>query len=430
MKKIILLIVVVSLVAGVLFWLISMSSSKRAEDKNKPIELTVWGFDEEEIVRSAILAYQSTHPSLTIKYVKQSLFNYRTRVQTQIRAGQGPDVLAIHSSWLPMVMDDLSPAPLDIFSFSDYGKAFYPVARDNLTSKSVVYAVPQELDGIVLYVNDDILLAANVASPRSWQEFIDSARKVTVKNQLGQIQTSGAALGATNNVDYWPEIIATLFYQQPSGNLETPANINGAEVLQFYTSFVIDPKNKTWDTTLPFSTQMFENGQLAFYFAPYRKALEIKAANPNLKFHTVMVPQLPGKQAALGTFWANAVSGRSLHTRQSWEFVKYLSSPDALALISQKQAEIKGLPKISPRTDSVSLQADPVAGAFLLQGPYYKGWYLNSDIQDAGINEEMIAYYAGAVNGVLQGQDALGLLQTTQSQVKEALDKYKVTSNK
>ena len=40
--------------------------------------------------------------------------------------------------------------------------------------------------------------------------------------------------------------------------------------------------------------------------------------------------------------------------------------------------------------------------------------------------DEMIKNYAGAVNGVLQGKDALSSLQVTQASIKETLKTYGV----
>lgn len=395
--------------------------------ENQQVTLNYWGlWEDEAVLRPAIEAYEQNHPNVKINYVKQTILNYRSRVQTQLRAGQGPDIFRIHSSWVPMFAGDLAPAPASVFTLGDYSKTFYPVAKETLALGNKIYAVPLEVDGLALYYNEDILRAANVAPPKTWQEFLDSAKKMTVKNQQGQIQTAGAALGITSNVDFWPEIVGMLFLQQPGTSLTAPANDHGAQVLQFYTDFVVNPLDKTWDTTLPSSTQMFTQGKLAFYFAPARQAQALKEANPNLPFKTAPVPQLPQSNVDWGGFWAEGVSSRSTNQAQAWEFLKYLSSAPGLQLTYQQQTQAQiGYP--FPRVDMSSfLINDPLLGAFISQAPYYKSWYLNSGTQDGGINDEMIKVYGKAVDDTLGGSSPLSALQSASGQITQILNKYGV----
>jgi len=428
-NKYIIIVLLAAVALSILFYLYS-SSTKRTISipGSKEVTLNYWGlFEDEDVVKSVIASYQNLHPKIRINYEKQTLLNYRTRLQTQLRAGQGPDIFRIHSSWLPMFLPDLSIVPGSIFSETAYPQIFYPSIKEMLSSSGRIYAVPLETDSLVLYYNEEILHSAGVTVPRSWEEFRDAARKVTVKGQNGQIQTAGAALGTTNNVDFWPEIIALLFLQQPTGNLLSPANPEGAEVLQFYSSFVVDPRNKTWDDVLPASTEAFAQGKLAFLFAPVRQARVIKQINLDLPLKAAPVPQLAGKTVALGGFWAESVSVRSVNQKEAWEFLKFLTRPENLQLIQQQQIDIYKAGQPFPRADLAwMLNSDPVAGAAVVQTPYYKGWYLNSGTQDAGLNEEMIRLYGQAVDAVRNGQNALSALQTIQGEVQQVILKYGV----
>ncbi|OGE18975.1 hypothetical protein A3A14_01365 [Candidatus Daviesbacteria bacterium RIFCSPLOWO2_01_FULL_43_38] len=421
MKKIVFAVLVISALFGVLFWRFSGMLLQKEEGEDKNISLNYWGLGEDEApFRPIIGSYQLQNPKVKITFARQSLLNYRTRLLTQLQAGQGPDIFLIHSSWLPMFSEDLSPAPGEILSTDEYTKLFYQIAKETLINGGKIYAVPKEIDGLALLYNEDILKAAGATVPVTWQEFLDVARRVTVKNTAGQIQTAGAAMGATANVDFWPEILALLFLQQPDGNLTEPANQSGSEVLQFYAGFVTDPKNKTWDVTLPSSSQMFSSGKLAFYFATAAKAASLKVENPNLNFKTAPVPQLPGGKISYGGFWAIAVSARSQNQKKAWEFVKYLSTPEVI------QARSTTLPY--PRQDMAGLQVgDPILGAYISQAAYFKGWYLNSDARDAGINDEMVKLYEGALNSVLQGGDSRGALQAIQPGIGQILDKYQAS---
>ena len=67
---------------------------------------------------------------------------------------------------------------------------------------------------------------------------------------------------------------------------------------------------------------------------------------------------------------------------------------------------------------------DPLVGAFVAQGPYYKSWYLNSTTRDQGLNDEMIKYYEDAVNGVFNNSDPQSVLSVTSKGIQQVLDKY------
>ncbi len=426
MKKVIILVLILAIVVGFLFWRFAPSLPFFKEQKEpEQITLTYFGlWEEDNLIKPVILEYQKQNPNVVINYVRQSSINYRTRVQTQIREGVGPDVFRLHNSWLPMFTNDLASAPSSIFTLTEYRNLFYPVAEVSLVKNNQIFAAPMEVDGLALFINEEMINGIGGKIPANWQEFIEAASKMTVKDATG-IKSAGAALGSTGNVDHWPDILGLLLFQQPGVNLNNVATAPVSEVISFYTGFVTDPKRKTWDTNLPSSTQMFTSGRLGFYFAPSWRAHELRIANPNLRFKVVPVPQLSDNQAAYGSFWAEAVSKNSKNVLEAWKFVKFLTSAPAQRLAYQQASQVRlfgepySLTSLQPE-----LANDPIVGAFVLQGPIYKSWYLSSNTFDAGLNDEMIKYWEDGINATLQGLDPLSALQTVDRGVQQVLDKY------
>ena len=426
MKKVIIIVLSLSIILGFLFWKFAPSVSLFKQKKETgPITLTYWGlWEDDNLIRPLIGEYQKQHPNIVINYERKSSVNYRTRAQTQSREGVGPDIFRIHNSWLPMFVSDLAPAPGEIFTLADYKNMFYPVAADSFVKGGQIYGASMEIDGLALFYNEDMLTAVGGKPPKNWQEFIDLATKMTVKDETG-IKTAGAAMGTAGNVDHWSDIIGLLLFQQPGVDLSNVASQQAAEVLRFYTGFVTDPKKKTWDVNLPKSTDMFAQGRLGFYFAPSWRAHELRNANPNLKFKVAAVPQLSGKNVGWASFWGEVVSARSKNPLEAWKFVKFLVSPEAEKLAFQQASQIRlfGEP-YSLVSLQLELAQDPIVGAFVTQGSIYKSWYLSSNTFDSGINDEMIKYFEDGVNATLAGTDPLSVLQTVNSGVKQVLDKY------
>lgn len=454
MKYLIIGVLAFSVVAGFLFWKFAPSFNQKPEEKI-PVTLTIWGlWEEESLFKRAIDEYKKIKPDVTINYVFQSSQNYRTRTQTKIGAGEGPDIFMINNAWTAMFLKSgsMSPAPKEAFTPQEYSQTFYPVVRDDFTNylalktlvdkspniadknktlidqfnaNGKIYAIPRGIDGIALYYNEDILNAAGVTVPKTWNEFRDAAYKLTVVDQTGIIKTAGAAIGGTGNVDHWSDIVGLLFLQQPGAKIEAPGDQNGADVLKFYTDFARVAEKRVWDGTFEPSTQAFAAGKVAFYFGPSWRAHELRQINPQLNFKVAPMPQLAGKQVAWANYWGYAVSSKSKFSTDAWEFLKFLTSAEAEKALYEEASKTRlfGLPY--SRVDlQKELINDPLVGAFVAQGPYYKSWYLNSSTRDQGLNDEMIKYYEDGVNAVYNNFDGVAALQTTGRGVQQVLDKY------
>ena len=425
MKRTIIIVLAVAIILGLIFWLIvPRFFGKKAPDG--PITLTYFGlWEEDSLIKPVIDEYQKQNPSIIIKYERQSSINYRTRVQTQIRSGVGPDVFRIHNSWLAMFKDDLTPAPQDIFTLTNYRNLFYPISIESFVSDNKIYAAPIEIDGLGLFVNEDMLKGVGGEDPITWQDFIDTAKLMTVRDATG-IKTAGAALGTASNVDHFSDILGLLLLQQPEVDFNNLVSDKAAEVLDFYTSFVTDPNRKTWDVNLPDSKTMFIQGRLGFYFAPSWRAHELRVANPNLNFKVIPVPQLNTQRIVnWATFWGEGVSKTSNHPKEAWQFIKFLTSPEAEKLMYQEASKIRlfgepySLTSLRPEIEN-----DPISGAFVKMGPNYKFWYLASNTFDGGINDNMIKYFEDGVNSTLRNGNSKSALITINQGVKQVLDQF------
>lgn len=454
MKYLIIGVLVFAVIAGFLFWKFAPSFNKKPEEKI-PVVINVWGlWESNDLMKPAIEEYKKIKPDVTINYEFQSSQNYRTRTQTKITAGEGPDVYMINNSWAPMFLKSGSiyPSPKEVFTPQEFSQTFYPVVRDDFTnylplkaqidasaniadkSKALqdqfntegkIYGIPRGIDGLALYYNVDILNATGIPVPKTWNEFRDAVFKLTVVDQSDIIKTSGAAIGLTGNVDHWSDIVGLLFYQQPGAKIDAPGDSNGADVLRFYTDFAKVSQKRVWDNTFEPSTQAFAAGKVAFYFGPSWRAHELRQMNPRLNFRIAPVPQLAGKNVGWANYWGYTVSSKSRFPLESWEFLKFLTSPEAEKILYQKASETRlfGLPY--SRVDlQKELINDPLVGAFVAQGPFYKSWYLNSNTMDQGLNDEMIKYYEDAVNATISNGDPQSSLGTTSKGIQQVLDKY------
>lgn len=396
-------------------------------------QITWWGlWEDTNTVQPLIDAYQQAHPGVKITYVAQSQQDYRERLTTALAQGGGPDIFAFHNTWVPMFRNDLDTMPSSVMSASDYAKTFYPIASSDLTNGSGIVGIPLEYDALALYINTDIFDKSGKTPPTTWDDLRVLARELTVKDDQGVITQAGVAMGRTDNVDHWPEILALLMLQN-GVDLSNPTGPAAEGALTFYTLFTTD--DGVWDATLPQSTQMFSSGKLAMYFAPSWRAFEIQNANPNLKFKTVPVPQLPKDNPSqpditYATYWAQGISARSANKARAWDFLKFLSTQDSLQKLYQNASKVRSFGEPYPRPDMANLLADhPILGSITAQAPGAQSWYLASRTFDGptGINSQIDNYFGDAVNGVVSGTTTVTqALQTVASGIAQVLAQYRL----
>lgn len=390
------------------------------------VTLTYWGlWEEENVLKPLIDEYEKSHRGIKIDYKKQNPQEYRERVQAAIDLGKGPDIFRFHNTWLPMLKKDLSPVPSSVFSSGDFQKTFYPVAAKDLKQGDSFYGIPLEIDGLALLSNADIFEAAGISPPTTWEDFQKAARTLTVKDEKGRIQTAGVALGTTNNVDNWSDILALMFLQN-GVDLKNPQGKLAEDAMIFYTSFA-QGENKAWDETLPPSTLAFAQGKAAMIFAPSWQILAIKAQNPRLNFKVLTVPQLPGTNITWASYWVEGVPLKSSHQAEAWEFVKYLSQKETLVKFYTEAAKTRLFGEPYGRQDlSQSLKDDPYLGPYIRQVPYAQSFYLTSRTFDNGINDKIIKYFEDAVNAVNRGLGPRSALETAAQGTQQVLSTYGV----
>ncbi|MGI5828148.1 MAG: ABC transporter substrate-binding protein [Patescibacteria group bacterium] len=388
------------------------------------VTLTYWGLWEPSNVMEEIFnSYQQDNPHIKINYVQQSIKDYRERLQSTLASGQGPDIFRYHNTWLPMLKNELQPDTSNSINLSQY----FPVVKKDVSLGGETFGVPIGFDSLALFYNRNMLLKAGESAPTTWDELLSTAKKLTVYDDQNRIQIAGAALGTTNNIDHFSDILGLMLLQNGAdpGN---PSDKMAEDTLRFYTLFTT--REKVWDETLPPSTYAFATEKVAMIFAPSWRIFEIKEMNPTLEFATTSVPQLPGEKIAWATYWVEGVSRRSKNATEAWKLLGYMSQDENLTKLYTTQSNSRLFGELYPKQSlALSVKDDPLIGAFVSQGEYAKSWFLASRTFDNGLNDQTIKYYEDAVNSILNGSQPGQILTTLTKGVKQVLTKYSVSTS-
>lgn len=404
--------------------------------KSEPVTLTYWGlWESSQNMAPAIAKFEADNPNIKIDYQMQSKVDYRQRLQSALARGEGPDVMRVHATWIPMFKDVLDSATPQEFSVDEFRQTFYQVAENDLVRNNLVQAVPLMFDGLGLYTNNEIFLSANAAVPTNWNDLRKTAFGLTTRDSRGLITRAGISMGTASNVTYWPDILAVLMLQnsvdltKPDVTIDAKGRNLGADALRFYTIFTTD--DRIWDETLPPDIIAFANGNVAMILAPSWEAHSIRALNPNLDFSIYPIPQASSqRKVTWASYWAEGVSKNSKHKEEAWKFLKYLSSKEALQMLYAEESKTRAFGEIYPRRDmEKSLGDTKYVSSFVSEAPSARSWYMSSATGDNGINDEVIAYYKDAINSIISQQKITpeAAIATAAKGVAQVLGKYKVT---
>jgi len=399
-----------------------------------PKEVTVvyWGlWESEAVMRPVIDAFQTQFPNIKIQYVNNAHRDYRQRLQTQLAAGTGPDVFRFHNTWVGMLQNDLTPVPQTIMNTSEFGTVFPSVMNTDLVVGQTIYGIPLMYDGLALFYNADLFSAAGVASPpQTWEQITapDGLIKKLRVMDGERIVTAPVALGTTNNIENFSDIVGLMFMQN-GANLIKPIGSEAEQTLLFYRKFA-SPGDElySWNEAMDDSIYAFATGKVAMIFAPSWRAFTIKELNPALNFKIAPFPQLAGDPVHWATYWVEGVSSKSKNPTEAWEFVKFLTSKEGASLLYTSAQQSRGLfGEPYARIDLASLLAqDPYAGPIVSMANYARSFPLASRTSDGdtGLNTRMIKYLENAINAIAQGSSPSQELETMAQGFSQVLSSF------
>lgn len=434
--KIITPIIIVLVVLGMIAFVgsrifSSLNSSPKSASKSQVVTLNYWGLWETgDIMKPVITAFETANPNIKVNYQLQSHQDYQARLQTALAGTTPPDIARIHSTWLPIFINNLLPAPANTVSATEVQTNFYPIVGNSVIVNNQVFGIPANIDGLVLFLNTNMLKTANLSAPVTWEDLRSLAKNLTIRDSItGKITRAGAALGNTINVRFWPDII-TLMLLQGGVNPVSPNTKTASDVLSYYTSFAAP--GQYWDETLPDSVVAFANEKVASILAPLWVVPEISAINPGLIWQTTPVPQLPDTDPInWASMWLETVPKNSPHPVEAWKFISYLASAQAQQLLFDSGVKGRGVAQV-PSNKAVSqiVSQNPIDAPLLTSLTTAKTFYTASLTHDGStaLNSRLIKYLEDAVNAIAKKQDPAKVVETLNLGFNQVLSQYRLVT--
>jgi len=324
----------------------TQNSSASAASAKSPVELNFYypvsvGGPLTKIIDQLCADFTKENPNIKVNPIYTGSYaDTRTKVQTGLKSGTGPDVAIMFSTDLFSLLDMNAITDIDTVAANDADPTaakklisdFYPGFLLNTQANGKTWGVPFQRSTIVLYYNKDAFQEAGLdpeKAPSTWEELAADAKKLTKPGRYGiEIPSTGYA--------YW--MLQTFSLQQNGKNLmntngdevyfNSPEAIKGLTYWKGLSQSGSMPKNTIEWATTPTD---FIAGKTAMMYHTTGNLTNVKK-NAKFKFGVAMLPkdETRGSPTGGGNFYIFKDKPQA-NQQASWEFIKWMTTPERIA---------------------------------------------------------------------------------------------------
>lgn len=395
----------------------------------QPVTLTYWQYEfasKVQLMDKLIKRFEAANPDIKIKQETFPYDAYSQKVATSVPAGQGPDVVNLFYGWLPQYVGSgyLQPLPEKDFPTRKIEADFVPMIKVSKMDGKY-YALPTAVRTLALFYNKDLFKQARIAGPpRTWNEFVQAAQKIT-KGAPPRFQTLGFAM-APDGQDF--HVLREVLIRQYGGkpysadNKQATYDTSDAarKALVFYSDLVTKHKvgvpnffpgnNAYRDAFIGGKAGMIIDGSFA-----------IGTIKNGAKFDWGVVPlpvlETGGLRSNFGSYWVNGITKNAKGDKlnAAVKFLKFLTSEEVMREWMRDVGEIPASRKLA---NDPTLRKDPVYGPFIYSLPFAQSTFF---VDEAGQRRAWV----DAMNSViLQNGDPAAALKKAAAEEQKILDGF------
>jgi len=299
------------------------------EDK-KPVEVTLefWGLWDNsddwgkiiEKFEDEIYNFNGQEIKISINYTKKDFNSYEEDLAKAKEKNNEPNIMMINNNWLEKYLDYLEPLAGDdnyaeeykLIKYEELLEIFPAETIRNLIYENELYGLPTHSDSLALFYNKDLLAKMEIENPpRIWEEFKETASKLTMLDKDNNIIQAGAAFGCGENINSSSDILSLLMMQGGAKIIDFDKNIDlnkeieintiggiekripGERAIIFYTEFSNPEKEKyVWNCEQEEAVKSFANNKTAMFIGYSYQIKNLLALNPDLNHGVSKMPQL------------------------------------------------------------------------------------------------------------------------------------------
>jgi len=332
---------------------LTVISCKKSEDNSDGrIVVTFWhGMMASSVpaLEGLIKKFEETHPGIKIN--AQTIPNGDAGIQklmTSLQSGTSPDVSWIYSDYMEDLVTSNSIYKMSHFLDGKNGLTkedladIYPSLITYASWRGELYSIPMEATNLALLYNKDLFRQAGLDPnhpPKNWDELLDFSRKLTIdKNKDGKFEQVGffiPVFPATGSRNGWMVWQYRPFLWQAGGDFiasdqskVTYDSEAGIEALTLWQKLFQEQKLETFTSDFDMA---FVSKQLAMAMDGPWSLPRYKDLMKGIDWAFAPLPAGPAKQATIVGGEYLCIFKQSKNPDAAWEFVKWISSPEAQA---------------------------------------------------------------------------------------------------
>ncbi len=300
----------------------------------------IWGGHREQLLNDVLAAFEAEHPGIETMQTLHVFPQHQERFIAGVLAGVVPDIIMIHSSELPGLVDSLDPfIPLDEFLARDglHESAWYPSEYDAGVWNGHVYGLPMRTGGdantLVMYngsVFEEVGLDANVF-PKTWNEFAEVSRKLVRYDGDTISRLAFMPEGANADMDRaaWLYAGGATLVSEDATRV-TFADTAAIQAVEFIHELGSQLYRNPQDGVPANAIRQLVDGGLAMRFVGSWGYAEAKDVDPNADIRIALRPSKDGVQYAgvhAGT-WLYMIPKGVDNVEHAWELLKWLTTEE------------------------------------------------------------------------------------------------------
>jgi multiple sugar transport system substrate-binding protein len=415
------LLALLAIIVAAMSFLVACSSSGNSPSSSK-ITLTEEDYFNTPGQTSALAAYskqfEKAHPGVTVKRQYVPFANLDTKLLTQATGQDLPNLLAVDNPFVStMISTGQTVALSDLKGFSANG--YYPAVIKEGFQDGKYYSLPVAgANSIALMYNIAMLKAANVSPPKTWDQLVTAAKKLTTSKHYGIALTCEAAEDTTWQ---WEPFFWT------NGGNTTFANVASAPGVQALTLWkqLIDDGSASkdclnWSQTPAASTQFIDGKAAMMVNGPWNfPTLNQSKLYYGKQFGIVPVPTRVAGQHVIvplgGEDWMVSKSGGTAAQQMAFQYIQGMQTPAMELKLAKLFGYLPGKPAVAK---TYLQQAGPEWKVYIDQTLYAHPRTLGLGTKYPKISQAVWTAIQAGLSGSASVQDALN---TAQSQIQSIL---------
>ena len=317
-------------------------------------------------------AFEAEHPDIDViveQFPGSSLKDFEIKLRLRFSSRQAPDLFHVNANVAAELADLglLAPAPPRIERFVERN-SLNALVREGGRFDGETYGLVSDGVWTALYYNKDMFREAGLdpeRPPRTWDELIDVADRLTVRDADGDPVRAGLSLRKSGFKAGTAEKWITFLYAaggQPFGDDGTHATFDseaGRAALDLYRTVLFERRIDSVE--LEGDQQGFGQERVAMFIREPHVMQWLRDTYPDLDFGVAPIPRRDTSVSAAGTYLF-AVSADSPHPEAAWRFAEFLLGDSVYARYTEAAGVLPVTASVAARYDD-----DPKMQVFLDQ---------------------------------------------------------------